>query len=114
MPTFNQLERKGRQTSTKKATDSSAKKATTTAKKATTTAKKSTTAAKKSTTAAKKADDGENYTAAEKKLVELYRTADADVKKAAVALLKGEKAEKGSVVESLLGGALDLLSNLGK
>ena len=42
-------------------------------------------------------------TAAEKKLVELYRAADSETKKSAVAILSGEK--KGdSLVNSLLGG----------
>ncbi len=74
-----------------------AAKKTTTAKK--TTEKKTTTAKK---TAAKKTDKAdETLTAAEKKLVELYRAADADTKKAAVALLKGEQPE-GGVLGSLL------------
>ena len=106
---------KAASSSTKKPTASTTKKATSSTKKSTdSSAKKSASSTKKTTASAKKADDGEKYTAAEKKLVELYRAANADVKKAAVALLKGEKAEGGSVVESLLGGALDLLSNLGK
>ena len=58
------------------------------------TAEKKTTAKK---TAAKKTDAAaETLTAAEKKLLELYRAADADTKKAAVALLKGEQPEGGS------------------
>ena len=50
-------------------------------------------------------------TTSEKKLVELYRAADSDTKKAAVSVLKGEKAEGGilgslfsSAVDSLIGG----------
>ena len=70
----------------------------------TTTAKKTTTA---STTSVK-------LTAAEKKVLELYRKADAETKKAVEALLKGEKEEDGGIVESLLGGAMNLLNNLGK
>ena len=46
--------------------------------------------------------------AAEKKLVELYREADTDTKKAAVSLLKGEKNASG-LLSALLGGAADLL-----
>ena len=50
-------------------------------------------------------------TATEKKLVELYRAADSDTKKAAIALLKGEKSETGGVVSSILGNS-NLLNNL--
>ena len=51
-------------------------------------------------------------TAAEKRVIELYRKADAETKKAAEALLKGEKDdEDGGIVGSLLG---NLLSALGK
>ena len=37
-----------------------------------------------------------------KKLLELYRTADADTKKAAMALLKGEKSQLGGILDSIL------------
>ena len=48
--------------------------------------------------------------AAEKKLVQLYRKADASAKKAAVSLLEtGANADSG-VLDSLLGGALELLT----
>lgn len=53
-------------------------------------------------------------TAAEKKLVELYRAADSDTKKAAVSLLKGEKTEAAGLLGSLFGGALDILGNMNK
>jgi transcriptional regulator with XRE-family HTH domain len=55
-------------------------------------------------------------TAAEKKLLELYRAADSDTKKAAVAILRGEQPDSGdkTVLDGLLGTALDVLSNLGK
>ena len=104
---------KGTTTTTAKKTST-----TTAAKKtSTTTAKKtSSTSAKKpaATTAAKKTDEGEKLTAAEKKLLELYRAADADTKKAAVALLKGEKTEDSGVLGSLLNmvGGSDLLGGL--
>lgn len=73
---------------------------------------KKTTAAKKSGTAAKKTDEGEKLTTAEKKLLELYRAADSDTKKAAVALLKGEKPEDTGVLGSLLNmiGGSDAIS----
>ena len=41
-------------------------------------------------------------TSAEEKLVELYRKADSDTKKAAIALLKGEKTQAGEMLSSLL------------
>ena len=36
------------------------------------------------------------------KLLELYRTADADTRKAAMALLKGEKSQLGGILDSIL------------
>ena len=44
-------------------------------------------------------------TASEKKLLELYRAADSDTKKAAVSLLKGESSGLGDIIGSLLGGS---------
>ncbi len=58
-------------------------------------------------TGSKTAEDYK-LTAAEKKLVDLYRAADSDTKKAAVSLLKGEKNE--SLLSSLFSGAVDLLA----
>lgn len=55
-----------------------------------------------------KASQGETLTAAEKKLLELYRAADSDTRKAAVSLLKGEKPE-GGILSSLFSGAVDTL-----
>ena len=57
-----------------------------------------------------------SVTAAEKKLLELYRAADSDTKKAAVAILKGEQPNSGdkTVLDGLMDTALDILSNLGK
>ena len=85
-------------------------------------------AAKKPASTKKTADkDSMNLTAAEKKLVELYRAADSDTKKAAVKLLKGEqepgvadllasllggkdgKTQTGDVLGSILSGAVDML-----
>ena len=59
-----------------------------------------------------KDEDELQLTAAEKKLVELYRAADADTKKAATAILKGEAPENSSVLGSLLSSAATAL--LGK
>lgn len=61
-----------------------------------------TTAAKTS----KAKSDEITLTASEKKLVELYRAADSETKKAAVSLLKGEKNEVQQMLTSLLGGTL--------
>ena len=75
-----------KKTSTKK-TDSAAKKP----------------AAKKATTAKKTASGTSvKVTATEKKLLELYREADSDTKKAAMALLKGEKSQLGGILDEIL------------
>ncbi|RKM56083.1 hypothetical protein D6856_14885 [Butyrivibrio sp. XB500-5] len=77
---------------TNKATTSKAKSASTNKPKKTGTS----ASAKKSTGSSVK------VTAAEKKLLELYRAADADTKKAALAILKGEKTQLGGILESIL------------
>ncbi len=59
---------------------------------------------------AAKKDDELKLTAAEKKLVELYRAADKDTRDAAVKVLKGEKTGADGILGSILGGAVDLLS----
>ena len=64
-----------------------------------TTAKKTTA---KKTTSAKSTGTSVKVTATEKKLLELYRAADADTKKAAMALLKGGKSQLGGILESIL------------
>ena len=67
-------------------------------------------AKKESAAAAKKTAAGKNaleLTAAEKKLVELYRAADAETKKKAVAVLKGEQTDAADLLSSLLGNAFD-------
>jgi hypothetical protein len=84
-------------TTTKKKTEKKTTAKKTTAKK--TTAKKTTTAKKP---AAKSTGTSVKVTATEKKLLELYRAADADTKKAAVALLKGEKSQLGGILDSIL------------
>ena len=86
---------------------------------ATTAAKKpaaTTTAAKKptTTTAAKKTDTASTMklTAAEKRVLELYRAADSETRKNAEAVLKGTKqvqAESGSIVTDILGGVVETL-----
>ena len=90
----------------KESTYGAAKKPTAAKKTATTTAKKTTTAAKKTTATASK--NAVELTAAEKKLVELYREADSETKKKAVAVLKGEQADAGDILTSLIGTAMDM------
>lgn len=85
----------------KESTYGAAKKPTAAKKTATTTAKKTTTATKKTTATASK--NAVELTAAEKKLVELYREADSETKKKAVAVLKGEQTDAGGILANLLG-----------
>ena len=96
----------------KESTYGPAKKAAAPAKKTVTTAEKTTTAKKATTTAKKTATTaGKNaieLTAAEKKLVELYREADSETKKKAVAVLKGEQTDTGDILTSLIGTAMDM------
>ena len=47
-------------------------------------------------------------TSTEKKLVELYRAADSDTKKAAIKLLKGEDSTAGMIIDDLLESVQDL------
>ena len=53
-------------------------------------------------------------TAAEKKLVELYREADSDTKKAVMKLLKGDKDQKEEMLNTILGNAMEMLLNAKK
>ncbi len=85
-------------TGTKK-TSSTAKK--TASAKKTTTAKK-TTAAKKTTSSKSSSSTSMKLTAAEKTLVELYRAADTETKKAATKLLKEQKSDREKMVSSVL------------
>ena len=71
------------------------------------------TTTKKSTTA-KKSTSGKTsmqVTAAEKKLVELYRKADADARKAAVNALKDDDDDVDSILESILDVVQDMLKD---
>lgn len=91
----------------KKSSATAAKKSTaTTAKKTAATTKKAAAATAKKTSSAKTME----LTAAEKKLVELYRAADSDTKKNAVAVLKGEANVSGDILSSIIGGAMDILN----
>ena len=91
-------------TAAKKPASAAAKKPASTAAK-----KPAATAAKKPASAAAKSSM--QVTAAEKKLVELYRKADADKKKEVMKLLKGTSDEANEVLTSLLSS---VMSSLGK
>ncbi len=83
------------------------------AEKTASTAKKTSASTKKPAASAKK--DAFELTAAEKKLVELYREADSETKKKAVAVLKGEGGDASGILAGLLGdqaGNGDLLGNI--
>ena len=87
---------------------------TTTAK--TSSAKKTTAKTTAAKTAASSSSDAVKLTAAEKRVLELYRAADATTKKNAEAVLKGTKKvqdDSSDLVSSLLGGALEAIG-LGK
>ncbi len=70
-------------------------------------AKKASSSAGK-TTGAAKAKNAVELSAAEKKLLELYRAADAETKKKAVAVLKGEQSDAGDILTTLIGSAMDM------
>ncbi|MDO4989555.1 MAG: helix-turn-helix transcriptional regulator [Eubacteriales bacterium] len=70
---------------------------------------KKTAAASSSKKTAASSKAGTELTAAEKKLVELYRAADSETKKKAVAVLKGEAVDNGDLFSTLLGMAGDIL-----
>lgn len=91
-----------------------AAKGTSTAKKTASTAKKPAASTAKKPAAAKK-EEAIKLTAAEKKLLELYRAADKNTRDAAVKVLKGEKQDLLSLLGGgdLLGSVTDLLG-LGK
>ena len=59
---------------------------------------------------AAKKEEELKLTAAEKKLVELYRAADKNTKETALKVLKGEKTAADGILGTILGGAVDLLS----
>lgn len=72
-------------------------------------AAKGTSAAKK-TSSKTSSKTSIKVTSSEKKLVELYRAADSDTKKAAVKLLKGEETTAEDILENLLDSVQDMLS----
>ena len=107
-------------TSAKKTSSSSAK--TSSAKKTSSSSAKTssgkTSSSKKTSSSSSKTSSSSGtsvkLTAAEKKLVELYRAADSDTKKAAVSLLKGETSSAGDILSQLLGNAVEMLGKKDK
>lgn len=75
-----------------------------------TTARKTATAKKTASSSAAKSASMK-VSAAEKKLVELYRAADSETKKAALKVLKGEEESTDSILEDILGVVQDMLEN---
>ena len=67
--------------------------------------KKTASSSAKKTASSSSSGTSMKVTAAEKKLVELYRNADSDAKKKALAILKGEETDIEDILGSLLGGA---------
>ncbi len=86
-------------TSTASKTSSSAKTSSASSAKKTTSSK---TGTAEKTTTAKTTGTSKSLTAAEQKFLELYRAADADDKKLAAKILKGEKLEIGDMLPMLL------------
>ena len=102
-------------------TSAATAKKTSTAKAGTSTAKKTGTAKKTASSTAKTAaTTAVELTSAEKTMLNAYRKADAETRKAALKLLKGE--QDADILSTLLqslgggngGGLLDLLGSLGK
>lgn len=80
----------------------------TTAAKKTSTTKNATTKKASTSTSAKTSI---KVTATEKKLVELYREADTETRKAAMKVLKGEDDGSDSILEDILETVQDMLQN---
>ena len=75
----------------------------------TTASKKTTSTKTTSTKTSSAAKTSIKVTAAEKKLVELYRAADSDTKKAAIKVLKGEETTAEDIIENILESVQDML-----
>ena len=69
------------------------------------TAKKTTSSTAKTTSST---GTSVKVTATEKRLLELYRAADSETKKAAVSILKGETPAGADILSKLLGGAMEM------
>ena len=109
----------------KTSSSSSSKKTSSSSAKTSSSKKTSSSSSAKTSSSSKKTSSGSSktssssgtsvkLTAAEKKLVELYRAADADTKKAAVSVLKGEKTAAQDILSQLLGNAVEMLGKKDK
>lgn len=76
-------------------------------KKTSSTAKKTSSSSKK--TSSSSAKTSMKVSSTEKKLVELYRKADSDTKKAAMNILKGESSSTDDIISNLLENAMEML-----
>jgi len=76
-------------------------------KKTSSTAKKTSSSSKKTSSSSSKTSMKVSST--EKKLVELYRKADSDTKKAAMNILKGESSSTDDIISNLLENAMEML-----
>lgn len=74
-----------------------------------TTAKKTSSTAKKTSSSTSSSKTSMKVSSTEKRLVELYRKADSDTKKAAMSLLKGEESSKEDILNSILETAVEML-----
>ena len=81
----------------------------TTTSKTSSSSKTTTSKTSSSKTSSSSSGTSVKVTATEKKLLELYRAADSDTKKAAMSLLKGEEPEGNDILSSLLQSAVGKL-----
>ena len=72
------------------------------------TAKKTTASSSTAKKTSSSSGTSVKVTATEKKLLELYRAADSETKKAAVSILKGETPAGADILSKLLGGAMEM------
>ena len=77
--------------------------------KKTSSSSKKTSSSSKKTSSSSSSKTSMKVSSTEKKLVELYRAADSDTKKAAISLLKGEETSKEDILNSILETAVEML-----
>lgn len=78
-------------------------------KKTSSSSKKTASSSKKTSSSSSASKTSMKVSSTEKKLVELYRAADSDTKKAAMSLLKGETTSKEDILNSILESAVEML-----
>ena len=93
-----------------KTSSSAAKTSTSTAKKTSSSTAKKTTSSTAKKTSSSSSGTSMKLSAAEKKLVELYRKADAETKEAALDVLKGESDGDGSLLGAILETAIGAIA----